>query len=143
LSKSIQDKRLVAIVVCALVLVTLHLADHVFRGDLRVPLSSESLSFVVVSLVIYGVLGTGLFLYTKNKVGPRFWTIISLLGLGFGWLSHFSPYTDQNTKVIQGAYQSALAGWLALACLFTLMFVLIVGAVYAGYQWMRETKREA
>jgi hypothetical protein len=98
-----QDRRLVAIVVCALVLVTLHLADHVFRGDLRLPLSSESLLFVVVSLVIYGVLGTGLSLYAKNKVGPRFWTIISVLGLGFGWLSHFSPYTDQNTKVIQGA----------------------------------------
>jgi hypothetical protein len=97
--------------------------------------------FVVVSLVIYGVLGTGLFLYTKNKVGPRFWTIISVLGLGFGWLSHFSPYTDQNTKVIQDAYQSALAGWLALTCLVTLMLVLIVGAVYAGYQWMCETRR--
>lgn len=43
----------------------------------------------LVSLVIYGVLGTGLFLYTKNKVGPRFWTITSVLGVGFGWLSHF------------------------------------------------------
>jgi hypothetical protein len=136
-----RDRKLVAIVAGVLALVTLHLVDHVFRGDLPLPLSSDSLPFIVVSLVIYGVLGTGLFLYTKNRVGPRFWTVVFLLGLGLGWLSHLSPYTDQPIQVIRGAYQSGFAGWLAITCLLALMVVLAVGALYAGYEWIGHTRR--
>jgi hypothetical protein len=142
LEKGMRDKKLVAIVVGVLVLVTLHLVDHVFRGELPLPLSSDSLPFIVASLVIYGVLAAGLLLYAKNSVGPRFWTVIFLLGLGLGWLSHCSPYTDLPVQVIQGTYQSAFAGWLAVTCLLALMSVLGIGAVYAGYAWMRDTRRQ-
>ena len=110
-----QDTKLIILVVFTLLLVTLHLIDHVLRGDLHLPLSLESMPFIVISLVIYAIIGIGLLLYIKNKVGPRFWTVLSVLGLIFGCLSHFSPFTDQNMTAIRGAYLSPIAGWLAVA----------------------------
>src|SRR3712207_3781073 len=139
--RRIRETKLILLVVLTLLLVTLHLVDHVLRGDLHRPLSLESLPFIVVSLVIYGILGSGLWLTWKNKVGPRFWTVLSVLGLAFGWISHFSPFTDQNTTAIRAAYQSPIAGWLAVACLLALMLILMVGAIYAGYLWARSASR--
>lgn len=48
-----------------------HSADHAIRDDFRWP-SLELIAFVIVSLVLYGAIGTGLYLYAKGKVGPRF-----------------------------------------------------------------------
>jgi hypothetical protein len=131
------NKALVNLVVLGTVLSLGHTADHIARGDLRWPLTQESLLFIIVSLAIYALIGVGLYLYVKKRVGPRFWAIGAGFGVAFGWLAHFSPFTDQPVRYILGAYESASAGWLALGCLLALMLVLIVAMIYAGYLWAR------
>jgi hypothetical protein len=56
-----------------------------------------------------------------------------MLGLGLGWLSHFSPMTDQPVSVIYHAYSAALAGWAAVGCLLVLMLSVVIATLYAGY----------
>ncbi|MGH8657989.1 MAG: hypothetical protein ACREV4_05815 [Gammaproteobacteria bacterium] len=113
-----------------------HSADHAIRDDLRWP-SLEFIAFVIVSLVLYGAIGTALYLYAKGKVGPRFWTIFAFAGLLFGWAAHFSPFTDQPPSYILRAYDYGLAGWVALGVLVALMLVMGVVGVYAAYLWRR------
>jgi hypothetical protein len=67
-------------------------------------------------VVTYGVLGLGLVLYRTQRVGPRFWTMVGLVGLAFGWLAHFSPFTDQPPAVILAAHPSRWAGSRSPVC---------------------------
>ena len=136
----VRDKRLMTLVVLATIFSLGHTADHVARDGLRWPLTLESVPFIIISLVIYAIIGFGLYLYLKNKVGPRFWAIVAGIGVAFGWLAHFSPFTNQPPQYILRAYESAAAGWLALGCLVALMLVLIIAAIYAGYLWARSSQ---
>lgn len=119
----------------------LHLVDHVLRGDFHWPLEGQSVGFLVVTVLTYGVLGLGLVLYRTCRVGPRFWTIIGLVGLAFGWPAHFSPFIDQPPAVILAAYASRWAEGLALAGLVALMLVLLATTVYAGWRWRLQERR--
>ncbi|HEX9145488.1 MAG TPA: hypothetical protein VGA09_14540 [Candidatus Binatia bacterium] len=92
---------------------------------------------MIVSLVLYSAIGTGLYLYAKGKVGPRFWTIFAFAGLLFAWAAHFSPFTEQPPSYILRAYNYGLAGWVALGVLAALMLVMGVFGVYAAYLWRR------
>ncbi len=130
-----QDKKLVTLIIVATILSLGHTVDHIVRGDLSLPLTLESLPFIIVTLAIYSLIAWGMYLYSKGKVGARFWTISAAGGVALGWLAHFSPFTDQSARDIFNAYESALAGWLALSCLLALMLTLIVAAFYAGYLW--------
>jgi hypothetical protein len=47
-----------------------HIVDHIARDDLLWPLTLQSLPFITVSLATYMIIGFGLYLYLKNKVGP-------------------------------------------------------------------------
>jgi len=131
-----RDKKLVALIIVGAILSLGHTVDHIVRGDLGLPLTLESVPFIVVSLATYTIIAWGLYLYSKGKVGARFWAIFAVGGLAFGWLGHFSPFTDQSARDIFNAYESVLAGWLALSCLLALMLTLIVAAFYAGYLWV-------
>jgi hypothetical protein len=113
-----------------------HTVDHAVRDDLRWP-SAELIAFVIVNLVLYGAIGTGLYLYVKGKVGPRFWTVFAFAGVLFGWAAHLSPFTEQPPSHILSAYNHGLAGWVALGVLLALMLVMSVTGVYAAYLWRR------
>ena len=130
-----RDKKLIILVVLVIILSLLHAADHIARGDFRL----ESVPYILYLLVIYTVPAGGLYLYVKNKVGPRFWAIVAGLGVALGWLGHFSPFTDQPPQYIWAAYKSAAAGWLAVGCLVALMLVLIVTGIYAVYLSARDS----
>ena len=132
-----RDTKLIGLVLLATILSLGHSVDHIVRGDLAWPIGIESVPFIVVSLAIYGIIGLGLFLYWKNRVGPGFWAIVGGLGAAFGLLGHFSPFTDQPPSYILGAYGYSAAGWLALGLLVALMLVLLVATIYAGYLWKR------
>lgn len=110
----------------------LHAIDHVLRGDFHWPIDDQSIGFIVVIATIYLVLGLGLIGYRRGIVGPRFWACIGLGGLVFGWLSHFSPFTDQPVAVIIHALQ---AGGIAVALLILLMLVVLVATVQAFVVW--------
>ncbi len=130
------NQKLVALIAAGTLLSLGHTADHAIRDDLRWP-SVELMAFVIVSLVLYGAIGTGLYLYAKGKVGPRFWTIFAFAGVLFGWAAHFSPFTEQPPSYILRAYNYGFAGWVALGVLLALMLVMAVVGVYAAYLWRR------
>jgi len=135
-----RDRRLVALVVLTTVLSLGHSVDHVARGDLPLPPGLESLPFILASLAIYATLGFGLYLYSKGRVGPRFWALAGGIGVAFGWLAHFSPFTDQPPRYIVSAYESAAVGWFAVAWLVALMASLVAGAIYATWLWVTATR---
>jgi hypothetical protein len=137
----VPDRRLIALVVVVIVLTTAHNVDHVARGDVPWPPTSGTLVFLGVTLVIYALIGVGLVLYQRGRVGPRFWAIAAGTGAALGWLGHFSPFTDQPPAYILGAYRSPVAGWLAVGTLVLLMVALVVATAYAGYLWGVERRR--
>jgi drug/metabolite transporter (DMT)-like permease len=132
-----RDSKLVILVVLATILSLAHTVDHIARGDLQWPLTPGSVAFILVSLAVYVILGGGLYLYLKGRVGPRYWATVAALGIAALWLGHFSPFTDQPAQYIFNAYQSVPARWLAFGCVIALMAVLIAGLVYASYLWAR------
>ena len=134
------DKKLITLILIGGVLYLGHAIDHAARGDVRWPLGAESLPFIAVTVVIYAVIGFGIYFYRRNRIGPRFWTVFAALGAAFGLLGHFSPFSEQPPSHIFNAYSSAWAGALALSCLFALMLVLIVVTLYAGYLWARKAR---
>jgi len=134
------DRTLIALVVTAAILFSGHVVDHVARGDVQWPLTTDSVAFILVSVAGYAIIGVGLTLYLNDKVGPLFWALVGGIGLALGWLGHFSPFTDQPPRHILHAYSSAAVGWLALGCLVALMLVLIIAVVYAVQLWARQNK---
>jgi hypothetical protein len=131
-----MNRKLFTLIAVGTLLSLAHTADHAIRDDLHW-LSPELIAFVIVSLVLYSAIGTGLYLYAKGKVGPRFWTIFAFAGLLFAWAAHFSPFTEQPPSYILRAYNYGLAGWVALGVLAALMLVMGVFGVYAAYLWRR------
>jgi hypothetical protein len=134
------DRTLIALVVTAAILFSGHVVDHVTRGDVQWPLTTDSVAFILVTIAGYAIIGVGLTLYLNDKVGPLFWALVGGIGLALGWLGHFSPFTDQPPRHILHAYSSAAVGWLALGCLVALMLVLIIAVVYAVQLWARQNK---
>jgi hypothetical protein len=116
----------------------LHAIDHVLRGDFHWPLDSQSVGFVVVIGTIYTVIGVGLTLSRRGVVGPRSWVTIGTGGLVLGWLSHFSPFTDQPASAIFHAYHSRTAGILAVSCLAFLMAAVLAATLQALALWSRQ-----
>src|SRR4051812_30955408 len=106
-----RDKKLVNLILIGTALSAGHNVDHIVRGDLRFPLTWESAPFIIVTIAIYTIVAFGLYLYSNGKVGPRFWAIFAGAGLAFGWLAHFSPFTDQSARDIFNSYESVVAGW--------------------------------
>jgi|CXWL01.1.fsa_nt_gi hypothetical protein len=113
----------------------LHAIDHVLRGDFHWPIDDQSIGFIVVIATIYLVVGLGSVGYRRGAVGPRFWACIGLGGLAFGWLSHFSPFTDQPVSVIFHAYHAPVMGGIAVALLMLLMLVVLAATVQAFVYW--------
>lgn len=131
--ETIPDRRLLRLLALIAILNALHLIDHVLRGDFHWPIDEQSIGFLIVTTVIFGGLGVGVAWYRVGRVGPCFWVFVGMLGLGLGWLSHFSPMTDQPVSVIYHAYPTALAGWAAVGCLLVLMLSVVTATLYAGY----------
>ena len=103
------DRSLVRLILVIVWLNGVHTLDHMIRGDFHWPLDGQSVGFVLVVAAIYLVIGMGIRLSNRGVVGPLFWAIIGGGGLVFGWLSHFSPFTDQPLHVIYGTYHNAMA----------------------------------
>ncbi len=100
-------------------------------------IDEQSIEFIGVAIIILDGMGLGVRFYRSDRVGPRFWVMVGVLGLGLGWLSHFSPMTDQPVSVIYHAYTAPWAGSLAVGCLVLLLFSVLSATVFAGYLWQR------
>ncbi|MBA5875307.1 MAG: hypothetical protein GDA66_12270 [Nitrospira sp. CR1.2] len=129
------DRTLVRLIWAIAVLNAAHTVDHVIRGDFHWPLDEQSIGFILVVTSIYLVIGIGLRRSHSGMVGPRFWAIVGGAGLALGWLSHFSPFTDQPVHVMYDAYHGTIGGPLAVVCLMLLMGVVLVATTYSAYLW--------
>lgn len=129
------DRCLIQLLWIIALLNVLHLLDHILRGDFHWPIDEQSVGFIIVATVILGGMALGVWLYRSGRVGPRFWVIAGVLGLGLGWLSHFSTMTDQPLSVIYHGYAASWAGVLAVGCLFLLMLSVLGATVFAWYLW--------
>ena len=98
------SSRLLQLLGLIAILNVLHLVDHILRGDFHWPIDEQSVGFIGVATIILGGMALGVRLYRSGLVGPRFWVMVGVLGLGLGWLSHFSPMTDQPVSVIYHGY---------------------------------------
>jgi hypothetical protein len=129
---SMPDPRLLRFLGLIAILNVLHLVDHILRGDFHWPIDEQSVGFIGVATIILGGMGLGVQLYRSGLVGPRFWVMVGVLGLGLGWLSHFSPVTDQPVSVIYHGYAAPWAGSLAVGCLFLRMFSVLGATALAA-----------
>jgi hypothetical protein len=134
---SMPHPRLLQFLGLIAILNVLHLVDHTFRGNFHWPIDEQSVGFIGVATIILGGMALGVRLYRSGLVGPRFWVLVGVLGLGLGWLSHFSPMTDPPVSVIHHGYTAPWAGVLAVGCLFLLLFSVLGATVFAGYLWRR------
>jgi hypothetical protein len=134
---SMPDPRLLQFLGLIAILNVLHLVDHIFRGDFHWPIDEQSAGFIGVATIILGGMALGVRLYRSGLVGPRFWVMVGVLGLGLGWLSHFSPMTDQPVSVIYHGYTASWAGVLAVGLLFLLMFSVLGATALAASLWRR------
>lgn len=130
-----QPDTLERLIIGIAVLNGFHTIDHVLRGDFHWPIDDQSIGFIVVITTIYLVVGFGLAGYRRGTVGPRFWACIRVGGLVFGWLSHFSPFTDQPLSVIFHAYHLPMMGGIAVSLLILLMFAVLLATVQAFVYW--------
>lgn len=136
---SMPDPRLLQLLGVIAFLNVLHLVDHLLRGDFHWPIDEQSIGFLVVATVILGGMGLRVWLYRAGRVGARFWTLVGILGLGLGWLSHFSLMTDQPLSVIYQGYTAPWAGVFAVGCLILLMLSVLGATAFAGYLWKRQS----
>jgi len=110
----------------------LHTSDHVVRENLG-KLKPASISSLLVSVLIYALVGLGLYLYARGIIGPRIWVIAGGLGFVFGMLAHLSPFTDQTVRSIAAAYDTRIVGWLAASVFVALMASMLATTLYATY----------
>ena len=129
------DRSLVRLILVIAWLNGVHTIDHIMRGDFHWPLDGQSVGVVLVVAAIYLVIGVGVRLSRREVVGPLCWAIVGCGGLILGWLSHFSPFTDQPLHVIYGTYHNATGGALAVLCLMLLMGVVLTATLYSIYLW--------
>ena len=134
---SMPDPRLLQFLGLIAILNVLRLVGHIFRGDFHWPVDEQSVGFIGVAIIILGGMALGVRLYRAGLAGPRFWVMAGVLGLGLGWLSHFSPMTDQPLSVVYHGYVDPWAGVLAGGCLALLLFSVLGATVFAGYLWRR------
>jgi hypothetical protein len=137
---AMPNRRLIQLLAVIAILNVLHLVDHILRGDFHWPIDEQSIGFLFVATVILGGMGLGVLLYRAGRVGARFWTVVGLLGLGLGWLAHFSPMTDQPVAVIYQGYTAPWAGVLAVGCLVLLMLSVLGATVFSGLLWKQQSR---
>ena len=84
-----KDRKLLVLAVIATLFSIGHHIDHIVRGNhVGWPLIPQITPFTV-SLGFYPVIALGFYLYIRGRVGPRFWAILSILGVLFVGLLHF------------------------------------------------------
>lgn len=78
--------------------------------------------------------------YRRGVLGPRFWAVVGFCGLGFGWFSHFSPFTGQLLSAIFHAYPFSFAGGVTVSIFVALMLTVLLATVQAIVGWGMSTR---
>lgn len=112
-----------------------HHLDHVIRGNaVGWPLTDEINAFTM-SLAIYPIIATGLFLYRTGRAGPGFWAFVSGGGAVFVGAVHFGPMALEPPDQIIGMYDPPIIGWVAFGWLVAFVAVLAITSIYETRLW--------
>lgn len=129
------DRRLLLLIIAALVLSAGHHLDHIVRGNhVGWPVGSEVNAFSA-SLVIYPLILGGLALSLSGRMGPGGWALLSGGGAVFLAAIHVGPWAVEPPGDIIGLYDPPVLGWLAFGWLLVLVLVLLVSTVYELRLW--------
>jgi hypothetical protein len=138
---TMADRRLLLLILAALVLSVGHHVDHVIRGNhVGWPVTDEVNAFTA-SLVIYPLILGGLALTWAGRMGPGGWAFLSGGGAVFLTVIHFGPWAVEPPADIISAYDPPLLGWLAFGWLLALLAVLVVATVYEVRAWLTARDR--
>jgi hypothetical protein len=129
------NPRLYVLIAVPTVLGIAHHIDHVIRGNhVGWPIAPTVNSFTY-SLLIYPIVGVGLYLSLKEYVGVRYWIVTATLGTVLLWLFHFSPWAVEPPSDVILPYANPSLGYLAFAILIGLVLSLVLTTGYATYRW--------
>jgi hypothetical protein len=106
-----------------------HHVDHILRGVTGWPLAGVFNPFTA-SLLVYPVIAAGVFLARRERVGPRFWSLLAGGGAIFILVVHVGPAAGDDVGDIPGQYSSPVAGVIALAILAAFVAALTVHCLY-------------
>lgn len=135
-----QYRKLTILAVVVTIFSIGHHIDHIIRGNhVGWPIIPEVTPFTY-SLGFYPVIALGFFLWARGHVGPRFWAVLSIIGVFFVGLVHFGPFAAEPLQDILVPYSSPVAGWFALAWLGAFLIMLAGTAVYSIYLWRQQDK---
>jgi hypothetical protein len=136
-------RRLLVLILAGTLLGLGHHLDHLVRGNhLGWPVTAEVSPFTY-SLVVYPLIGLGLYLWTRRAVGPGYWALLAAGGLLFVGLTHLGPSAAEPPQDIIGAYASPAAGWAAFGLLLVFLGTLAALALYAARLWRRDWAQRA
>lgn len=120
-----------------------HHVDHIIRSNhVGWPVSEEITPFTF-SLGFYVLIIPGVVMAIAGHAGVRFWTILAVIGFLFVGLTHFGPLTQEPSEDIVGAYDSAIAGWVAIGILVGFLTALSTTAIYSALHWKRSSARRS
>lgn len=133
-------RELLVLAVAAAFFSLLHHADHVLRGSHSGwPFQAEVTPFTF-SLLIYALILPGIYLTWKGRSIAGYHLFVALGGLAFVCFVHFVPLESHEAPIedIYAAYNSSLAGLLALGVLIGLMVsVALLTVVAFRAFWVR------
>lgn len=129
------NPRLYVLIAVPTLLGIVHHIDHVIRGNhVGWPVTPGVNSFTY-SLVIYPVIGVGLYLTVTDRVGVRYWVGTAALGTGMLWFFHLSPWAVEPPVDVILPYANPVVGYTAFAVVIALILSLLVTTGYATYRW--------
>lgn len=124
------DRRLAGLVAVAAAFSAGHHLDHIIRGNhVGWPITGD-VNVFTYSLAIYPLLLGGWLLYRADKVGPRFWLLLSGGGSLFVAAIHFGPWAIEPPADIIELYQPRVLGWVAFGWLLSFVAALVVASAY-------------
>jgi len=106
-----------------------HHVDHILRGMTGWPLEG-SFNLFSASLLVYPLIGAGVFRSRQRRVGPVFWIVLAGGGAIFILVVHVGPAAGDAVEDIPREYASPVAGVAALAILAAFFAALIAHCVY-------------
>ena len=106
-----------------------HHVDHVLRGVTGWPLDGGFNPFSA-SLLVYPVIGAGLLLARRGRVGPRFWVALAGGGALFILAVHVGPAAGDSVTTIPEQYASPAADVAALVILAAFVAALMAHFAY-------------
>jgi hypothetical protein len=106
-----------------------HHVDHVLRGVTGWPVEGGFNPFSA-SLFVYPVIGVGLVLARRGRVGPGFWVALAGGGALFVLAVHVGPAAGDSVTAIPDQYGSPAAGIAALAVLAAFLGALVAHCVH-------------